>query len=203
MPILLQSTRHLRRRRPPAVTLVLLLAFTACQPRDPLARTVSASSPVSFAMWQNRLTGDFPADERRRFEEAFQEIRLKIMGDREARGSEAIDVAFLGKINGRPLREALQLGWEAKLIRLKAEGIALEEVLAKNATLQTREGDKASERYLVELHQKQFGRLDKLKADIVETERLLAPLVKVTGRRLIPPDEPAVLLKPAPVKPKT
>lgn len=199
----MKTNRHPHRHWAFAATLGLLLATTACRPSDPLAQTVSAASPVSFVMWQNRLTGDFPAEERRRFEDAFQEIRLKIMGDREARGSEAIDAAFRGKIDGRPLREALQLGWEAKLIRLQAEGVALEDVLAKNSTLQTREGDKVSERYLVDLHQKQFGRLDKIKADITETERALAPLVKVTGRRLISPDAPAVLLKAEPVKPRT
>ena len=186
-----------------AGVLGLIAAASGCSRGEPLERKVSAASPVAFARWQNRLADDFPPEKRRQIEEALQEIRLKIMGDREATGSAAIDEAFRARIHDRPLREAIQLGWESRLLRLRAEGQALEKVLEKNSTLQTREGDTVSERYLVELHQKQVTRLERIRADIVATEKELEPLLRRTGRRMLVDDHAPVLISAPPVKPRT
>ena len=73
-----------------AIAFALALLATGCGPRDPLDRKVHARGANAVNMWQSRLAGEFSAADRMRIEGALQEIRLKIMGDREATGSAAI-----------------------------------------------------------------------------------------------------------------
>lgn len=175
----------------------LLALLAGCAPTDPIEERVRAKSPLAFNTWQSRFASRLDAGERARFEAALQEIRLKIMADREATGSDPISEALRAKIDGRPVREVLQLGLELRLARLLQEHAALNTVMRQNAMLQTRDGDKASEEYLVNFHQKQAARLEKLEAEIEATQREVEPLLKTTGRSVLPPpDEPPVILKP-------
>jgi hypothetical protein len=152
-------------------------------------RTVTAKSPVAFNAFQSRLASRASPEERRQFETALQEIRYKIMADKEATGSDPIGDALRTKVHGRSVREVLQLGVELRLLRLLKEHVALHTVMRQNAMLQTREGDKASEDYLVQFHQKQLARLEKLEAEIEAADRELAPLMDVTRRSLLPKTE--------------
>lgn len=175
----------------------LLALITGCAPTEPMEQTVSAKSPLAFSSWQTRFTSRLDSAERARFEAALQEIRLKIMADREATGSDPISDALRAKIDGRPVREVLQLGLELRLGRILQEHAALDTVMRQNAMLQTREGDKRSEDYLGNFHQKQAARLEKLEAEIEATQREVEPLLKKTGRSVLPAlDEPPVILKP-------
>ena len=200
------SLSTLRRRggllAPWAAAAICLLAFYAIAPRtpsDPLERIIQARSAITFAMWQNRATSDFSAAKRKRFEEAFQEIRLKIMADREATGSEAIDAAFRSKIDGRPIREALQLGLESRLLRLRSEANALEGIIDQNTRLQQRQGNsQIREEFHAQL-EKHNSRLRQVRADIDATEQEVAPLLAATGRGLISGEanQPSALAKRA------
>ncbi len=177
--------------------LLAAIAFAAvgCGRGDPLARTVSAADGPAVARWELRLATDCSPADRRRIEQALQDIRLKIMGDKEARGSAGIADALSRKVHGRSVREVLQLGCESRLLRLRAEGAELERALEQNSRLMTRPGDTASERHLVEIHGKQWNRLEKYRADIAAAEGELRELIKVTGRLLIEPpvDNPEVM----------
>lgn len=165
----------------------VLTGLGGCRPSEPTEAVVSARSPIGFSMWQSRFATEASPELRQSLEAALQEIRLKVMGDREASGGEAIDAALREKIDGRPVREVLQRGWESRLHRLVPEHAALKDVITLNATLQTRPGDVASENHLVEVYRKQTARLEALAREIEAAERALAPLVKRTGRRLLPP----------------
>ncbi len=173
---------------------VTLLGFVlifggGCGASDLMDQTVSAKSPVAFNAWQSRFASRASSDERRQFETALQEIRYKIMADKEATGSDPISDALRKKVHERSVREVLQLGGELRLLRLLKEHAALHAVMRQNAMLQTREGDKASEDYLVQFHQKQLARLEKLEAEIEAADRELAPLMDVTRRSLLPTTE--------------
>ncbi len=181
-----------------ALAVAVLVVTVGCGPSDPLAKTIRAKGAIAVNVWQAGLPGEFSVAERLRIEGALQEIRLKIMGDKEATGSEPITVALGEKIHGRTVREVIQLGCESRLLRLRGEGAGLERALEQNSRLVTRPDDKASENHLVELHGRQSARLEKYRADIIAAELELAALVKVTGRLLIekPPevtDKPDVM----------
>lgn len=169
--------------------LVAALVFlcAGCGPRDPLDRKVHARGANAVNMWQSRLAGEFSAADRVRIEGALQEIRLRIMGDKEATGSAAIAEALGTKIHGRTVREVIQLGCELRLVRLRGEGAELERAMEQNSRLVTRPGDRASETHLVELYGRQSVRLEKYRTDILAAEKELAALVKVTGRLLHEP----------------
>src|SRR4051812_32639908 len=112
-------------RRVVAITAgAILLGNAGCEPRDPLDRIVSARTPVGFATWRSHINSNYSAEDRRRVDEALQEIRLRISGEREIKrrldeppngGTETIDEALRERANGRPLREILQLGYELRL----------------------------------------------------------------------------------------
>ncbi len=165
----------------------LALLCTGCGPGDPHDRKVHAKGATAVNMWQSRLAGEFSVADRTRIEGALQEIRLRIMGDKEATGSAAIAEKLGTKIHGRTVREVIQLGCELRLLRLRGEGAELERAMEQNARLSTRPGDRASETHLVELYGRQNARLEKYRADILAAEQELAALVKVTGRLLFEP----------------
>jgi hypothetical protein len=189
------------RRSHALLALALLVGATGCAPADPLERIVAARTPDRFATWRAHITSDSSRETRRSVEEALQEIRLSIAGERELKramgepvvgGSEKVDEAVRQRVDGRPLREVLQLGYELRARRLKEELAGLEDALSKNAKLVTRPGDLDSRHHLEGLRERQLVRVEKYRADIAAAERELAPLVAKTGRRLIesPTDTP-------------
>lgn len=175
----------------------LLLVFGACQ-RDPLERKVSAGTPTAFSVWRSGIDSDSGPDLRRRVQEALTEIRLKVSGDREierlkgdqaARPASSLDDELRARVDGRLLREVVQLGYELRQRRLEAELAGLEEAMRKNANLITRPGDVESRQHLDGLRDRQQARVDQYRLELVATARELAPLVARSGRRLLPPEE--------------
>jgi hypothetical protein len=174
---------------------VALLALAACQ-RDPLDRKVSAGTPTSFAVWRAGVDSDSGVETRRQVAEALLEIRFKIAGDREiqrltdaeARVATSVDDAVRAKVDGRLLREVVQLGYELRIARLTSEMAGLEEAMRKNANLITRPGDLESRHHLDGLSERQAARVGQYRADLAAAERELAALFAVTGRRLLDSD---------------
>ena len=132
-----------------AATIAFLGAFAGgCSPSDPLDRKVTASTLGRLAAWRAHLTSDSSAETRQRVETALQEIRTAAAAERELKrtrgepispGSDAIDEAVRERVDGRGLREVVQLGFELRVNRLKAELAALEDAVDKNAQLLTKQ----------------------------------------------------------------
>ena len=119
---------------------------------------------------------------------------MKITGDRDSkrRKGEVVDTstasvneALCEQVNGKPLREVLQLGYELRVARLITELAGLEDAMNKNAQLLTRPGDLESRHHLDGLRERQMVRVEKYRADLAAAERELAPFLK-TNRRLSP-----------------
>ena len=176
--------------------LALAAAAAGCGPSDPLERPVSAPNLSRYAAWRAHLASDSGPELRTRVEEALQEIRLGIMGERELRrqleerpkaDAESLDEAVRVRIDRRPLREVLQLGYELRVRRLTEELVGLEDAMSRNARLVTKPGDLESRHHLDGLRDRQLARVAKYREDIAAAEKQLAPLVTRTGRRLLPP----------------
>jgi len=174
---------------------VILVVLVACQ-RDPLERKVSAGTPAAFSVWRAGVDSDSGVETRRRVAEALREIRFKIAGDRElqrltdaeARVATSVDDAVRAKVDGRLLREVVQLGYELRIARLTSEMAGLEEAMRKNANLITRPGDLESRHHLDGLHDRQAARVAQYRADLTAAERELVPLLAASGRRLLDSD---------------
>lgn len=181
----------------PASALLLFIVVacgTGCGPRDPLEQVVSAPTMGRYAAWRSHLASDSHAANLRRIEEALQEIRLSVAGERELKrqldervegGSKAIDEAVRQRVDGRRVRDVLQLGYELRVRRLKEELAGLEKAMNQNAQLVTRPGDLESKHHLEGLQERQQVRVEKYRADLAAAERELEPLLAKSGRRLI------------------
>lgn len=189
--------------------LVFVFAAIGCGPRDPLERSVSVPTPNRFAAWRSHLASDSNPDTVRRVEQALQEIRLNIAGERElkrqledtaAGGKEAIDEAVRQRVHGLRLREVLQLGGELRVRRLQEELAGLEAAMDQNARLVTRPGDLESRHHLEALQERQQVRVEKYREDLAATKRELAPLLAKAGRSLLDvgSSSAAPATKPAP-----
>ena len=182
------------------VIVALLLAVPGCMPRDPLERVISVPTASRLATWRSHVASDYNVDTLRRVEEALQEIRLHVTGERELKrqmgervtgGSETIDEGVRQRVDGRPLREVLQYGYELRARRLTQELAGLEDAMNKNSQLVTKPGDLESKHHLEGLRDRQHVRVEKYRAELATTEKEIAPLLAKTGRRLIGPVEGA------------
>jgi hypothetical protein len=174
----------------------IAVIWGACGPRDPLDRVISAPTSGRLAAWRSHVASDYNVDTLKRVEQALQEIRLHVTGERELKrqmgesvpaGAETIDEAVRQRVDRHSLREVLQYGCELRMRRLAEELTALEDAMSKNAQLVTKPGDIESKHHLEGLQERQRGRVEKYRADLAATERELAPLLAKTGRHLIEP----------------
>src|SRR5688572_23469259 len=121
---------------PLLVAATIATGLAGCLRGDPLGWTVSAKDSRALALWRAKVHSGIGAENNRRLDEALQELRANIAGQRELNrwsgentgegGKEVIDAAVCARINGRPLREVLQLGYEFRVLRLKQEFAGLE-----------------------------------------------------------------------------
>jgi hypothetical protein len=174
--------------------LAVAFALAGCQ-RDPLEKKVSAASASAFATWRSSIMSDSGADLRRRTEEALQEVRMKsaaglLAGKSDKKGTvgvDAIDEAMRKQIDGLPLRDMLQLGYELRVQRLKTELAGLEDAMKENAQLVTKPGDLESKHHLEALRGRQMARVQKYRDDLAAAERELEPMKKASGKVMIEP----------------
>jgi hypothetical protein len=163
---------------------LLLLSAAGCA-RDPLEQVVSARTAGRFAAWRAHVASDGNPEARRRMEEALQEIRLNVAGERELKrqmgervtgGTEQIDDAVRQRVDGRRLREVLQLGYELRVRRLNEELAGLEDAMDQNSRLVTRPGDLESKHHLEGLRDRQQVRVESYREGIAAAERELERL---------------------------
>lgn len=185
----------MRSPAPSLVVALLALAAAGCQRGDPLNWVVRAKDSRALASWRAQVDGDLGAENRRRLDQALQEIRNKITADREIRrwmgrpaedgGKEAVDAVVCQRVHGLPLREVFQLGYELKVARLRQELAALENAVKLNTGLVTAPDDVESRHYLEGLHGRQMARLETYRAELATAEADLAPLLRANGRRMV------------------
>ena len=72
-------------------------------------------------------------EEWKEFDSMLQELRLQIMANREATGSQAIELSLRSKIDGATFRDVLIMGLRAKLKRVTDEREPVRRVLNANA----------------------------------------------------------------------
>ena len=174
--------------------LSLVFCLVGCGSSDPLERLIDVPTVNRLASWRSHVASDYNVETVKRIEEALQEIRLAITGEQELKrqmgekvtgGSDAIGEAVRQRVDGRTLREVLQLGYEFRVRRLKEELAGLEDAMSKNAQLVTRPGDLESKHHLEGLRDRQAVRVENYRAELAAAERHLAPLIQKTGRRLL------------------
>ena len=204
---------HPRPRRL-ALLLAAAIALAGCQPSDPLARKVTAASPIDYATWRSSAAEKFPAATCRDFDDIVQEMKFNVMANQQASGSTGIDDATRAKLHGRTVREILTAGYQLKIARLESERAELATFITGNASMRTRPGDTASSDFLADKVKRQSRQLDTIVTQLNLTREKQARLLglaysatvagqpaapaapqKFPAEKLEPPDTGPILLR--------
>lgn len=184
-----------------ALRLLLLAAALAaaqgCREREPLTLRVSAPSQAEFLAWKaqarERMGPALVAD----FDDAVLEIgrRLRTEG---GPGGEAVRAA----INGRNLREVLQLGLGYKLRRLELEASTLEMSLRGAGDVQRGRmpGDRGPAQATADLRARQQERLRAAQTEVAAVRTRLSSIREPDGGDKGPWD-PSQAPTPVPAEP--
>lgn len=167
--------------RPIWLPVLLMLVAAGCSRSGPLESKVTASSPISFAMWRNELGTDLSSEQWQEFDQAIQEIKFQVAAEFAATGTEAVDQAMRERVNGLTVREVFEQGARARLARLKGDREQLAHFLEVNATMRTRPDDEASIAYLQQLHERQVARLAAVDGEIAQQTTRLRQLEAAAG----------------------
>lgn len=156
----------------------LLLVAAGCQKTDPRKEPVQAQSPSAFMRWRSMIGTEIKADEWREFDAMLQEIRLRVTAEKQASGSEAVEAAMRSRIDGLSFSDAIALGYEGRLLRLRPERQETLKAMRLNAEGASQlEGLKLADD-LERMRQAQAKRLAQLDAQIEEAVKRLKELGK-------------------------
>ncbi len=133
-------------------------------------------------MWRSHARDRLSRDECRDFDEAVQELKFRVMVDKVATGSVAIDETMREQINGHTVREVLVLGYRSLFDRLTAQKKQMEDVIYENSRMHARPGDTESAAYLRDKLQSQADQVTAVSAKLAHAEEklqlYLAPATK-------------------------
>jgi len=158
------------------IVLLLLAGLAGCsKPPDLPATVVRAADAGELAGFRAELGAHFPADRLQAFDTALQELRLDAMR-RDVAPAEAREGDMQVKVNGRTVREAEVLGWQARRARILSEIQQMTGLY--EGDLKARQQAAAAgrpESVAVSTHlQNEQDILDRLRRDLADTEQRLA-----------------------------
>lgn len=96
-----------------------LLALTACAPRDPLDRRISAESAIDFDIWQSRHLGALPSREVQRFRKARDELQLFVVTEWQGRPGDVQRQHLRDQMHGFTVRDFIVQGHQLGNVRLE------------------------------------------------------------------------------------
>lgn len=157
------------------LVLVSIVGLVAgCSQPPLLERPVQADTVNSFAKWQTAVRPEFGPEGWAEFDAVLQDIKLKLMADEIARGTDAVNDALRKVVHNTTVREVLLQGMQARLWRQNVERTEFEKMIAANATLTTRDAESAQ--YLERKRADQVAKLEQVKRAIQATEKRIAEL---------------------------
>jgi len=150
-----------------------LCAMCGCHRASPLDQKVPAKSPIDLTWWRLNKRESLNQDQWSDLDDAIQEIKIRMMIDKIASGSTAVDEAMRERIDNRAVREILQIGFRSKYDRLNIERAQLEVLMHENADVRTRPGDTESAEELRYRRKAQSDDLEILTKKIAQCESKL------------------------------
>lgn len=149
------------------VTASVLVPSPGCKPSVNW-EIVQAKSGVGFQQWRARAAQKLTVAEREELDGLLDELRWSQPG--------ATQEDVYARIDGKSLAEVRRLGYQARLDRLNPLWDELKEAIDANALMMTRAGDDTAAAELRRRRQDQHERLDRMSAQLDETEKRLAAL---------------------------
>ncbi|HVU35366.1 MAG TPA: hypothetical protein VHE61_18155 [Opitutaceae bacterium] len=178
----------------------LLLAAVAvlagCSQGNPLDDHADAGTPHDYAMWHQRESDRLTVPQSQALDTAIEQLKLKAQAG-GAKG-DAIDDAMRKEINGKTVREVLQLGYSWGLATLEEQRTYVDQFIKQNAELTTKPGDTASADYLAERRDEQTSRRRQLDQQISDLEDQMKSLGLAVVPAKLPPNAGKIPDQPQP-----
>ncbi|PTY02682.1 hypothetical protein DB347_23505 [Opitutaceae bacterium EW11] len=138
---------------PRAAVLLAVLLFgclSGCSKKSLMDRSIPAVSAEEIAVFRAELGEEFPAAELKDFDTALQELKLEAMNNGVS-GVAQREERMRAAVNGKTVREALVLGWQARHVRVARELEDMSGRLEHDRQLKDRPGSADSSRFLSNL----------------------------------------------------
>lgn len=152
------------------------IGLTSCQRVEPLDERVAADTPQALLVWRGDIGSRLKPAEWALFDESLQELKLKVMRESAASGSEKVDAAMRELIRQQKVGDVIRVGLSIKWHRLVAQRTDLEKLIQFNARLRTNAGDDASAEILASTRRQQDTRLENANREIFEMRQRILPL---------------------------
>jgi hypothetical protein len=169
-----------------SLAVVFLGLLSGCTRTPPYERLVEAEEPIRLAMWRSSNRDLLTSQEWTLFDESLNELKIQIMLEGKASGSESVDAMMREKINGMRLCDVLPLGLQIRVVRLKAELAELTTAVAINARIKINPDDDEKVKLLAGMKEEQAVRLEKLKVKVAAAE---ADLLQIRQKFFTPTDD--------------
>lgn len=148
-------------------------AVPGCSQKDWLQREVPAASSDELAAFRARLGQEKSADEIKPFDTALQELKLDAMNHGVA-GVAAREAQMRAMVAGKPVRDVLVLGWEARQLRLENELKDMSGRLEHDSQLLNKPGGPGPTPFMTNLIKNEQDIVAQLKRDLAQAQARLA-----------------------------
>jgi hypothetical protein len=150
----------------------MLGAAFGCARPELMDWKVRAGSSDDLAAFRSKLTERFSSEELRPFDTALQELKLQAMNSGVS-GTAAREEAMRDVVNGKTLREAIVLGWQARRARLKRELDDMRGRLEHDSQLQQKAVSADSVKFFTNLINNERDLVAQLERDLADAEARL------------------------------
>jgi hypothetical protein len=148
----------------PATLLVLTLAGCG-QPTDD---KITARNQNEYSIWASQTLVHLSPPDAAVFQQAQQELKLDIMAHSSASGSDAINQAYLDKVNALTAHDVMVQGLQARLRRLQTEHDEAQKLYDANSKIRT--ADDASAAVVASRVTEDRQRADRAQTQITATQ---------------------------------
>lgn len=107
------------------------LALSGCGSSSPLDEKVQAGDPQAYQSWQSQAADDLSAQQMALLQQAHQDIRLNLMES----GSGDPDQGFCSAVDGKTVRQVIELGLHDRIQRLQGDLTKTQGMLKDNSSI--------------------------------------------------------------------
>lgn len=153
--------------------ILLFGGLLGCSRQDVRERTVSAGSAEELAGFLQDVQPAWSGEDHAHLETALQELKLQAM-NAGVSGVAAREEGMRAAINGKTVREALVLGWQARWLRFTRELEDMTARLERDSALQVKAKTAESVRFFENLISNERDLIAQMKAGRADAEAKLA-----------------------------
>lgn len=169
--------------------LLVVLAGGCTKPKDLPELTVRSASADELASFKSEIGERFTTEQLKPLDTALQELQLDAMNRGVAAAADR-ESAMLAAVNGKTVREALILGWQARRNRFLHEISLITGLLDGDLKLQQKTAAAGTPQGVTDRIRTEQGLLAQLQANLAATERQLADWGAAPGPVTAPKTEP-------------